>query len=66
MQTFLPPNESFTDLKRTHSIEDGFVLSQGDHAKPVAQVLQQGSIREISSCLVRGQKNLNKETELHT
>lgn len=46
--------------QRTHSIKNGFVFSQGDHAKPVAQVLQQGSIREISSCLVRGQEDLNK------
>lgn len=42
-------------LLQSYCIEDGFVFSQCNHAQPVAQVLQQGAIREIGSCLIRGQ-----------
>lgn len=44
----------------SYCIKDGLVFGQCNHAQPVAQVLQQGTIREIGSCLVRGQKNLRE------
>lgn len=51
-----------TKKKNSYSIKDRLVFGQCNHAQPVAQVFQQGAIREIGSCLVRGQQNL-KEME---
>lgn len=48
------------NLLETYCIEDRLVFGQCNHAQPVAQVLQQGAIREIGSCLVRGQQNLRE------
>ena len=42
----------------TYNLKDRFVLGQGQHAKPVAQVLQQSSVREISITFVAPQQHL--------
>ena len=42
----------------TYNLKDRFVLGQGQHAKPVAEVLQQSSVREISITFVAPQQHL--------
>lgn len=39
-------------------MQDGLVLRQCDHSKPVTQVLQERAVREVGSSFVRCQKYL--------
>ena len=47
-------------VMNSYCIEDRLVFGQCNHAQPVAQILQQWAIREIGSCLVRGQEHLRE------
>lgn len=52
--------EKAEPVNSSYCVKDRLVFGQCYHAQPVAQILQQGAIREVGSCLVRSQENLKE------